>query len=510
LSLNPASGVLHTDPALPGFSDNNGEVTWNGMAVEKAGVYTLTASGTYGTTLLQSTTSTTFVITHTDAYQVAFVVHPPTTVGSMSVMSPAPVVEVQDFFGNRVTTGAYASTTITVSLQGGTPGATLYTSDPGNQFTAVNGQATISGAKVDKVGTGYWLVASASPLQPGNSNAFDVVVGPPAQLAFRTPYDATPQTFTGGEVFSPDIEVEVQDLGGNLVTSATHSITLSIASGPSGGTLSVASNPVNAVGGVATFSNVSLDKVGTYTLQVTAAGLTPATSANINIVTGPPVGLAFNTIPDGTAGEQYGTFPQPPIEVRIVDAGWNTVSTAASWITVDIWQFIPNLFSASATPQPFAGTATKYTASGVAQFNLTFYTAGQYILQATSATYGMATSNVFTINPADADPTTSTVSATNTSIQVGNSEPLVITFRDSYGNLTTTGGPISVSLTGFGTILPVTSVSPAGSTTQTITPGYIAGTDLAGQPSSTATVCVVGGSSCVTFTVYPGDALCST
>ncbi len=506
LTLNPVSGVLHTDPALPVFSDANGEATWTGMAVEKVGTYTLTASGTYGTTLLQSTTSTAFVITHTDAYKVAFVVQPPTTVGSMSVMSPDPVVEVQDFFGNRVTTGIYASTTVTITLQGGTPGATLYTNHPGNQVTTVDGQAAVTGVRVDKVGTGYWLVASASPLQPGNSDAFDVVVGPPAKLAFRAPYDATPQTFTGGQTFSPDIEVEVQDLGGNLVTTATHSITLSIASGPAGGTLTVAANPVNAVGGVATFAGVSLDKVGTYKLQVDAAGLAPATSANINIVTGPPVGLAFNTIPDGVAGEQYGTFPHPPIEVRIVDAGGNTVSTAASWITVDIWQFIPNLFSASGTPQPFTGTDTKYTASGVAQFNLTFYTAGQYILRATSATYGSTTSNVFTINPADADPTTSTVSATNTSIQVGDSEPLVITFRDPYGNLTTTGGPISVSLTGFGTILPVTSVSPAGSTTQTITPGYIAGTDLAGQPSSTATVCVVGGSSCVVFTVYPGDA----
>jgi Tol biopolymer transport system component len=61
---------------------------------------------------------------------------------------------------------------------------------------------------------------------------------------------------------------------------------VAIGTNPSGGTLS-GTTMIIAVAGVATFSNLSIDKAGTgYTLQATSGALTAATSAAFNITNG--------------------------------------------------------------------------------------------------------------------------------------------------------------------------------------------------------------------------------
>jgi hypothetical protein len=61
--------------------------------------------------------------------------------------------------------------------------------------------------------------------------------------------------------------VTVQDTFGNTVTSPAVSVTLAIDSNPSGGTLSVTTNPVTTTNGVESFAGVKIDKAGTgYTL----------------------------------------------------------------------------------------------------------------------------------------------------------------------------------------------------------------------------------------------------
>jgi hypothetical protein len=73
------------------------------------------------------------------------------------------------------------------------------------------------------------------------------------------------------------IQVEVVDGAGNRVTSSTASITIALGSGVGLGTLH-GTTTVAATAGVATFSNLSIDAPGTYTLRATSAGLTAATS----------------------------------------------------------------------------------------------------------------------------------------------------------------------------------------------------------------------------------------
>src|SRR2546426_12497037 len=78
--------------------------------------------------------------------------------------------------------------------------------------------------------------------------------------------------------------VEVQDSLGNLVpTDNGRSITMAIAANPGGATLG-GTTSVGTVNGVATFSDLSIDKVGTnYTLAASSAGLTGVTSSALNI-----------------------------------------------------------------------------------------------------------------------------------------------------------------------------------------------------------------------------------
>ena len=82
---------------------------------------------------------------------------------------------------------------------------------------------------------------------------------------------------------TPAVTVDIQDAWGNLVPTATNTVTLSLSSNPGGATLGGTASKA-AIGGVATFDNLSLDKAGTgYTLQATSGTLTAATSSGFNI-----------------------------------------------------------------------------------------------------------------------------------------------------------------------------------------------------------------------------------
>ena len=75
-----------------------------------------------------------------------------------------------------------------------------------------------------------------------------------------------PSNVTVGNSISPAVAVSVEDSQGNVVTSATNSITVAIGNNPSSGTLG-GTLTVAAVNGVATFSNLSINIAGTgYTL----------------------------------------------------------------------------------------------------------------------------------------------------------------------------------------------------------------------------------------------------
>jgi hypothetical protein len=79
------------------------------------------------------------------------------------------------------------------------------------------------------------------------------------------------------------VKVEVLNGSGQLATGSTAAVTVAIGSNPGSGSLSGTAT-LDASGGVASFSNLSIDQPGIgYTLTGTSPGMTPATSTHFTI-----------------------------------------------------------------------------------------------------------------------------------------------------------------------------------------------------------------------------------
>src|SRR5207249_4192715 len=128
--------------------------------------------------------------------------------------------------------------------------------------TAVSGVATLASLSVNKVGTGYTLTAAATGLPTQPSAAFNVTPGAAAQLVFSV----QPSNATAGAAIAPAVRVTAQDVQGNTATQFTGSVTVALGANPGSGALSGTAT-VAAVAGVATFSDLSVNKSATgYTL----------------------------------------------------------------------------------------------------------------------------------------------------------------------------------------------------------------------------------------------------
>jgi hypothetical protein len=396
----------------------NGVATFTGLGINYAGQgYVLLASG--GT--LETGESAAFDIT---ADRLIFSTSPGNTLAG-APFAAQPAVSAQDGFGHIDTTFTGA-VTLAIKSGSGTAGATLAGTLTANAF---NGTATWSGLSIDKAGTAYELTATGTGLTDGNSAAFNITAGAATQLAFTT----SPGNSTAGSALTSQPVVEAQDALGNRVTSFTGAITLAIkgGTGTAGATLA-GTKTVNAVAGVATFSGLSIDKVGTgYELSATAASLTGADSAAFDIQAGAPTQLVFTTSPgSATAGTAF--VPQPVVEAR--DAGGNPVNSFTGAVTLAIKG---GTGTAGAT---LGGTLTVNASGGVATFaGLNIDKAGtSYRLTASSAGLASADSGTFDIT---ADAATQLVFATspgNTAAGAAFGAQPVVEARDAFGNLDAT------------------------------------------------------------------------
>jgi N-acetylneuraminic acid mutarotase len=197
--------------------------------------------------------------------QLVFVTGPTTTwVGAP--IRPVVQVALEDASGNVVPD----SRAITVSLvnpRGATLGGTI-------TVNAVNGLASFPDLTVNAASTGYALAAAVTGLPQATSGSFQVVVSPGAQLAFVV----QPSSVKAQTNMSPAVQVAVQDNAGNTLTSVNVPITVALASSPSGGVLS-GTTTVNAVNGVATFSDLQVSVAGSgYTLSASAYSVAGPTS----------------------------------------------------------------------------------------------------------------------------------------------------------------------------------------------------------------------------------------
>jgi alpha-tubulin suppressor-like RCC1 family protein len=176
----------------------------------------------------------------------------------------------------------------------------------------------------------------------------------PPPTATQLDFDVQPSSATAGAAIAPAITVRVLDASGNVVTSATNEISISITD--DAGTID-GSLIATAVAGVATFTNIQITTAATHTLTASAAGLDSAVSDEFTISPGAPAAMVFAQQPTSGAGGQV----LAPLAVHIRDQFGNTASSTAA-VTLSI--------STNPSQGTLIGTTTLSANAGVAEFSV--------------------------------------------------------------------------------------------------------------------------------------------
>jgi len=246
-----------------------------------------------------------------------------------SAVAPPPSVKVSDATGSPV---ANVTVTFQVTAGGGTVA-------PASAATNATGVATVAAWTLGSAPGPNQLTATVAGSDiTGNPAVFGAtgVVGNGNKLAFLV----QPSNTNVRQPIAPPVQVQVRDAANNPVTSATNAITVALSSNPGGATLS-GTTTVNAVGGVATFSDLTLNKGGNgYTLSALSSGLVAATSSAFNVANRAPVASndSYSTNEDtplsvpapGVLANDNDPDHDPIVAVKLTDPAHGTVSLAAN------------------------------------------------------------------------------------------------------------------------------------------------------------------------------------
>src|SRR5438093_1409540 len=282
---------------------------------------------------------------------------------------------------------------------------------------------------IEVAGSGYTLTAASTGVTTGSSAAFSITPGTAATLLFTV----QPSNALAGAAITPAVQVVAHDAQGNTATGFSGNVTMALGANPGSGTLA-GTTTVTAASGVATFSSLSIDKVGTgYTLTAVdpGEGLSGATSTAFNITPGPVTQLVFTVQPSTAVAART---ISPAVQVAARDAQGNLVSAFAGSVTVAL--------GTNPSGGTLAGTTTVPAVSGVASFaSLSLNKVGSgYTLTAAApfqpALTG-ATSAPFDISPGQAAQLLFTVQPTSTTAGAVITPAVRVTARDAQGNTAT-------------------------------------------------------------------------
>jgi hypothetical protein len=198
-------------------------------------------------------------------------------------------VSVEDAFGNAVS--GFAGE-VSVSLERGPAGAGL---SGATTVQASQGVATFSGLTIDQAGAGDVLDIVADGVGSLSTNAFQVTPAAPSQLVI---VDQLPAGVIAGQSFG--FTVVAEDRYGNVATSFNNTVAAALAQDPAGGSLS-GTVTTTAVGGVATFTGLAVDKAGSgYAIEATSGGLTSNVSTTTTVSPAAPSRLIITLQPSGS------------------------------------------------------------------------------------------------------------------------------------------------------------------------------------------------------------------
>ncbi len=166
----------------------DGVATFSDLSMAKAGTYTLTA----GDGALAAAKSKSFSVTADISSAGLFIAQQPaaTTVGL--ALTPPLVVDIQDQFGNVITAGTYATSTVTLGIAAG-PGGGNFNGNDTLAIKAAKGVATFSKAVLSEAGT-YTLGVTDGNLGVLSPVQFTQTIAPGVS-GLAAPHAASSYTF---------------------------------------------------------------------------------------------------------------------------------------------------------------------------------------------------------------------------------------------------------------------------------------------------------------------------
>jgi hypothetical protein len=406
---NPGGGTLSgtTTRTVTG-----GLATFEGLSINKTGTgYSLEVTATS----LTPATTDAFNITPAAASKLTYSVQP-TDEAAGTIIFPNVRVRLLDAYDNLTAT----TETITLAIRNNAGGGTL----SGNtNKAAVLGEATFDDLSINKIGVGYTFLAASAVTTSKISDPFNVTIAPTNKVAFYV----QPADTAAGSVITPSIQVAIEDQFGNIISSDNSSeVTVAISANPGSGALTGTATRT-ATAGIATFDDLSINKVGAgYTLRATSAGKNAGTSADFNITAGTASKLAFHVQPSRT---NAGSGITPEVKVAVQDAAGNTV-------TGDNTTPVTIALGSNPGSGTLSGTKTVTAAAGLATFSgLSINKAASgYTLTSTSTGLASATSDAFVIDPAAAAALTFQVQPATTRAGIIISPEVKVALYDSFGN----------------------------------------------------------------------------
>ena len=305
--------------------------------------------------------------------------------------------------------------------------------------------------------------------------------------AFHLSFAQQPTNTPENGAITPAVTVQILDASNNLVNS-TAAVTIGLGTNPSSGTLT-GTKTVSAVGGTATFNNLSIDKLGSgYTLNASGTDLTGAVSNPFNITVNAPANIV------ATAGSAQSaiinsTFATA-LQAKVTDVNGNPVSGVVVSFNAPAngasGTFANNTTTTTATTDANGvATGPSFSANG---------TAGLYSVSA--SINGGSTSTAFSLTNAKANQT----------IIVTTHAPAGATFKTQFSvaAASSTGLPVSYSSSGACTNNGATFTMNSG--TGICTVNYIQAGDAnhnAAQPT-TETVTAQKAAQAISFDAIAG------
>lgn len=363
----------------------------------------------------------------------------------------------------QLTADGAATSTVTVRLldENGNPltssgGVVVISADLGSIGTTVNNgngtySATLTAGTVAGTANLTFTLGGAA----GTDTAAVELLAAAADASTST-IEATPTQLTADGAAASTVTVRLLDGNGNSLTESGGTVVISTNLGSVGATTDHGDGTYSATMTAGTVA-------GTATVSFTLDGTSGTNSATVAFVAGSAEATTSTIEATPTQLTANGTATSA-VTVRLLDANGNPLTASGGTVVIEtsrgsVGTTTDNgdgTYSATLTAGTVAGTAT-----------LTFTLDGSE--GADSATVALL--------PADADPTTSTIEASPTSLTADGTSTSTVTVHlvDVNGNALTTSDGIVVIATNLGSV-GTTADHGDGSYTATLTAGTVAGT----------------------------------